>query len=461
MSTTTSLTEYLAQTQRSLYSRVFGADFLQKQTYMSVANTTFQQTYGRKVWDALNNRTVFWNALKKVAWGPTAGWVLRTDRGHYAGAESPRVRPITETGKLPAIDTSSYLGVYSLPKIIAGDFGAPIKSIFVNTLEGGMGDIVAMELQALERDFVKEINLELLAGAAYRIKTGGSATSIVVPTGLGHHFKVGDQLFWANAGTGKIPTAATGGTVTLVASDSTITVVTITSGGDPATGDTVNVHSRAGLTSIDDIVMEDSANVGGSGGSWTSVYNLGGGAASVTTNLRTAGSYAAGAYVSYNAGVGRDLSLTLLDTCIQKCREHGGEPKLILMGHDQYFKLERLLNAHQRYMGQEEFQVGVGDERTLPGTRTGLILSTYMGIPILPDADCPKSGDAGDNVLGSNVYVLDTDYIEVAMALQTTYIENRDFFALNAMIVRGLVYMMGELRCTNIWVQSKVADLSA
>jgi hypothetical protein len=106
MSNQTSLTEYLAQTQRSLYSRTFGADFLQKQNYFSVSASTFNQTYGRKVWDALNNRTVFWNALKKVAWGPTAGWVLRTDRG--PGSTSPRVRPITETGTLPTIDVSNY-----------------------------------------------------------------------------------------------------------------------------------------------------------------------------------------------------------------------------------------------------------------------------------------------------------------------------------------------------------------
>jgi len=457
MGTTTSLTEYLAQTQRSLYSRVFGADFLQKQTYMTVANTTFNQTYGRKVWDALNNRTVFWNALKKVAWGPTAGWVLRTDRGVYAGSDSPRVRPVTESGHLPAIDTSTYKGVYSLPKIIAGDFGAPIKSIFVNTLEGGMGDIVAMELQALERDFVKEINMELLAGSAAICKAGSNATTYVLPTGLGHHFKIGDTVYWYDTTPAWRPPAAAGnGVVSLVASDASVTVSDVTSGGQtPAVGDIACVVGRAGLTSIDDICMEDGATVGGLS-SDVGVYNLGG-----ITPARTAGAYAAGAYVSYNNGVGRDLSLTLLDTSIQKCREHGGEPKLILMGHDQYFKLERLLNAHQRYMGQEEFQVGVGDERTLPGTRTGLILSTYMGIPILPDADCPKSADSGATVLGSNVYVLDTDYIEVAMALQTTYIENRDFFALNAMIVRGLIYMMAELRCTNIWVQGKIADLNA
>ena len=441
MSNQTSLTEYLAQTQRSLYSRTFGADFLQKQNYFSVSASTFNQTYGRKVWDALNNRTVFWNALKKVAWGPTAGWVLRTDRG--PGSTSPRVRPITETGTLPTIDVSNYQGVYTLPKIIAGDFGAPVKSIFVNTLEGGMGDIVAMELQALERDFVKEVNQELLAGSAY-LCSNGTTTTRVVPAAVANSFKIGDTVDLYDVGVGyKAESLAVSGV-----SSGTITVDT---GTDADDGDIVFIKSRAGLTSLDDICMEDDATVGGQVAA-VDIYNL---------TTRTAGAYAAGAKVDYNSGVSRDLSLTLIDNCIQKCREHGGEPKLILMGHDQYFKLERLLNAHQRYMGQEEFQVGVGDERTLPGTRTGLILSTYMGIPILPDADCAKSVDTGDTVLGSNVYVLDTDYIEVATALQTTYIENRDFFALNAMIVRGLIYMMAELRCTNVWVQSKIADLSA
>jgi hypothetical protein len=447
----TSLTEYLSQTQRGLYSRVFGADFLQKANYLSVANTTFNQTYGRKVWDAMNNRTVFWNALKKVAWGPTAGWVLRTER-YITG---PRVRPVTETGALPTVDVSTYTPIYALPKIIAGDFGAPIKSIFVNTLEGGMGDIVAMELQALERDFVKEINQELLAGSAYRGLAGSSNTSIVVPAALGKHFKLGDVWYFTDDDNAPItPTAATGGTVT-AQSAGTVTVDTMVNGGDSFdVGDVANVKSRAGLTSIDDICMEDNAAVCAVV-AHSDVYNLTYGSG------RTAAGYGAGAYVGYNSGSGRDLSLTMLDTCIQKCREKGGEPKLILMGHDQYFKLERLLNAHQRYMGQEEFQVGVGDERTLPGTRTGLILSTYMGIPILPDADCPKSADTGGNVLGSNVFVLDTDYLEVATALQTTYIENRDFFALDKMIVRGLIYMMAELRCTRIDVQSKIADLSA
>ena len=153
--------------------------------------------------------------------------------------------------------------------------------------------------------------------------------------------------------------------------------------------------------------------------------------------------------------------MNLIDTAIQKVRENGGEPKLILLGHDQYFNLERLLNSNQRYMGQEEYQVGIGSERTYPGTRTGLVLATYQGIPILPDADVPKSVSSADAVLGSNVYVLDTDYLEIAIAQPTQYIENRDYFAANALVVIGLLYTMGEMRCKNIWTQAKIADLNS
>ena len=176
---------------------------------------------------------------------------------------------------------------------------------------------------------------------------------------------------------------------------------------------------------------------------------------------RTAGGWNAAANVDMNGGTGRALTLQMVDTAIQKIRENGGEPKLIVMGHDQYFNMNRLLNANQRYMGQEEYQVGVGSERTFPGTRTGLVLATYQGIPILPDADTPKSVASNDAVLGSNIYVLDTDYLEIAVAQPTQYVENRDYFAANALVVRGLLYTMAEMRCKNIFVQAKIADLNA
>ena len=440
-----SLSEYLAQSQRGLYSSVFGPEYLQKQTYFTVDSATgiFNTTYGRKVWQALNNQTRFFNAIPRVVWGNTAGWRVRTDRG------SGRSRPVTETGSLPTVDVSNISTVSSLPRIVSTTFGASVKSVFTAQLEGGVGDVLALENENAQLDHIKEINEELLAGSAYLTSAGG-ATSFTVPAAIAKNFKVGDSV-------GQYDVSATGHDRTsgsaISAVNTSTGAVTVASGTTFADGDVAYIYSRAGMTSIDDVVAEDGSAVGG-GVSRSRAYDL-------TLAGRTAGGWNAAASSSYNSGTGRALSLNLLDTAIQKIRENGGEPKLILLGHDQYFNLERLLNSNQRYLGQEEYQVGVGSERTFPGTRTGLVLATYQGIPIIPDADVAKSVSTADAVLGSNVYVLDTDYLEIAIAQPTQYVENRDYFAANALVVRGLLYTMGEMRCKNIWTQAKIADLNS
>jgi hypothetical protein len=441
-----SLSEYLAQSQRGLYQSVFGPEYLMKQSYFTVDSATgiFNTTYGRKVWQALNNQTRFFNAIPRVVWGNTAGWRVRSDRG------SGRSRPVTETGSLPTVDVSNIETISSLPRIVSTTFGASVKSVFTAQLEGGIGDVLAMENENSQLDHIKEINEELLAASA-SIVSAGSTTSFTVPASIAHHFKVGDAVSMNDVSSAFDRTS---GSVVSAVNTST-GVVTVATGTTFADGDLATIYTRAGFTSLDDVVAEDAMVVGGvSGGANVRAYDL-------TQAGRTAGDWNAAASVQLNSGTGRALSLTHLDTAIQKIRENGGEPKLILLGHDQYFNLERLLNSNQRYMGQEEYQVGVGSERTFPGTRTGLVLATYQGIPILPDADVPKSVSSGDAVLGSNIYVLDTDYIEIAVAQPTQYVENRDYFAANALVVRGLLYTMGEMRCKNMWVQAKVGDLNA
>ena len=454
MATNPSLFQYFSQAQRGrgLLENVFGPDFMQKQSYFTVDSATgiFNATYGRKVWHALNNQTRFWNALPRVVWGNSVGWRVRTDRG------SGRSRPITETGSLPTVDISNIENVQSLPRIVGTTFGAAVKAIFTANLEGGAGDILAMEHENAEIDHVKEINEELLAGSAY-INSGGSTTTSTVPASVAKNFKVGDAVSvydtsandWIN----------TSGVTVSSVNTSTGVVTHGTTSAAVADGDITAIYSRAGMTSIDDIVWEAGAAVGGTS---HANYTANGGvrAYNLTYADRTAGTWNAGASVQYNSGTGRDLSLNLLDNAIMNIRKNGGEPNLILMGHDQYFKLERLLNSQQRYLGQEEFEVGVGDERTFPGTRTGLILSTYLGIPILTDNDVPVSVSSADAVLGQNVYVLDTDSIEIAVAQPTQYVENRDYFAANSLVVRGLLYTMAELRARNIWHTAKIADLN-
>ena len=174
-----SLSEYLAQAQRGLYQSAFGSDFLKKDAFSGTAFTVdttgssgiFDATYGRKVWQALNNQTRFFNAVPRVVWGNTAGWRVRTDRG------SGRSRPVTETGTLPPVDISSIETVSSLPRIVSTTFGASVKSVFAAQLEGGVGDVLALENENAQLDHIKEINEELLAGSAYITSAGATLRS--------------------------------------------------------------------------------------------------------------------------------------------------------------------------------------------------------------------------------------------------------------------------------------------
>ena len=460
MANNPSLAEYLAQAQRGVVASrglgpaVLGPDYFTKQTSGSyfgsggdggTAENVFTTTFGRKVWHALNNQTRLFNALPRVVWGNVAGWRVRTDRG------ANRSRPVTETGALPSIDVSDIQTVSSLPRIVGTTFGASVRSMFTAQLEGGVGDVLGMEMENAQIDHIKEINQEMMSGSAF-LTSGGSTTTAVMPSVAAAYFHIGDTVGMHDESAGAYDRA--GGSAVSAISGGTVTMATGTTFAD---GDVAFIHSRAGFTSIDDIVAADFAAAAntGPGGSAARVraYDL-------AIGGRTAGTWNAGARVDGNAGVGRDLTLNLLDNCIRDIRVNGGEPKLIVMGHDQYFRLERLLQTQQRYMGVEEYQVGVGNERTFPGTRTGLVLATYQGIPILPEPDAPKSVSTGDAVLGSNVFILDTDYIEVAIAQPTQYIENRDYLALDALVVRGLFYTLGEMRCRNIWVQAKITDLN-
>ena len=180
-------------------------------------------------------------------------------------------------------------------------------------------------------------------------------------------------------------------------------------------------------------------------------------------DYRAAGGYAAGAKVSANAGVGRDITLKLIDDPIDEIRSNGGLMGLglILTGHGQYSNFDRLLQAQQRYLGYQTFQFGVGDERTYPGTQVGMELATYRGIPILPDADVPKGVTSAGAALGHDVLVLDLDHLEVAVAIATQYFENRNYFIADALVVQGLVFTALELRARRIDVHARISDLNA
>jgi hypothetical protein len=430
----------MSQSAGPLAGYLMGPDAMRKGSL--TISSTFNYTYGKKVWDALNNRTVAFNAIKKVDWGPTVGWRLRSARG------TGRSGPVSETGTLPSIDTSTYVGVYGYPKSIASTFGVSLKAQAVSALEGGIGNQFAVEQEGASRDHIKEINQELMAGSSYLMQSGGATSAVIGAAASTYamvsNFRVGDTV--ATHGGSDNPVAITA----ITPANGTVTTATGLGGGGSMC---LYVKSRNGLTSIDDICMDDSANAGGAGAGYSlsDIYNL---------STRTTATYAAPASTGYNAGVGRDLTLALVDTAIQKVRQNGGEPKLIMTGLDQYDKMNQLLQTQQRFMDVSDYIVGVGDERTYPGTRAGFQLATYRGIPILPDPDTCVSLSAADALLGSNLYVLDTDYMEIAVMYPTQYIENRDYFSANTLTLRGMFVTMMEMRCLRFDVQAAVKDLN-
>ena len=429
-----SIAQYIASAERNLRSSLMPPGYFAKQTYLQVSDV-FTATYGRKVWDALNNQTRFWNILRKVQWGPTTGWRVRSDRG------SNRSRPVTETGALPTVDVSAYQNVDSAPRIMATDFGVSLKSQIMSGLEGGMGDNLAVEQEAAARDHIKELNQELLLRSeAIATTAGASATGAVL--GASNTFRIGDTFGETTAGdTAQTITAITGN------------VLTFTGGYSLTDGAVAYVKSRAGMTSIDDIVNQDAVNKAGvSVANGSDVYNQ---------TSRTAGAWNAAATVLANSGTGRNLTLALLDQAIREVRVNGADPDVILLGYDQFDRLSSLLQAQQRYMDWGEFVVKVGDESTLPGSHAGFQVATYRGIPVIVDPDVQTSFTAADAEMGSNVYVLDTRYLELAVAAPTQYIDNRDFFQANAFVLRGLFYTIGELRALRMDAHAKITDLNA
>lgn len=464
MAETWSLSEFIAGATRSmgggyagrsigpLAGYLFGPDFFRKQTYLQVSDT-FVATYGKKVWDALNNKTVTFNAIKKVDWGPTVGWRLRTDRG--ITATTMRSRPVTETGTLPTIDVSNFVGVQSNPRSIATTFGVSVTAQAVSGLEGGIGNQLAVEQEAASRDHIKELNQELLLPSWIRCSAGAAAAFTSSPVARALAVRPGDTVaMWDDSGDAIDNTAATISATTLPNSTTGVVTATGNFNTQPANNDVIFIRSRAGFTSLADIVTQDAIEVftgTQANEAHSDIYNL---------TTRTSGTYAAAARIDYNAGTSRDLTLNMVDQGIRAVRQNGGEPKLIIMGLQTYENFGRLLQSQQRFMEVGEYQVGVNDDRTYPGTRAGFQLATYRGIPILPDPDCTLSDNSSGTALAEDIFVLDTDYLELAIMYPTQYLENRDYFQANGLIVRGLFFTLGELRAIRPDVHSRIGDLA-
>lgn len=396
----------------------------------------FTAVYGEKVWDTLQSQTRFWNMIRRVPWGRRTGWRNRS-------ARNLSTVPVVGSGALPEIKKSTYQNIEALPKSIVTMLGVDQTARFLSTLEGGIGDALAQEQTWAEIDHVKQINQNLLASSTV-VCTSTGATTVGAALGAPRNLFVGDTI----RSTGMGGAGATGVLSAIAAGTGVLTWV---GGGTVTDGNQIAIASRAGPTSLDDIVEKDGRTYVGANAQDPDVYNL---------TTRTAASYAAGQVLD-NAGVVRDISTDLLDQAIRAVRNAGGEPDLIVTGLDQVDNVAALLQGQQRFMDIGEFRVKVGTEETLPGSRVGFQLATYKGIPVFGDPDGVLGYTEPGADRGSHVYVLDTRWLELAVAQMTQYLESKDFLQNKALVVQGMFWTMAELRCVDITKQAKIVDLNA
>ncbi len=402
-----------------------------------VSTDFFTNTFGAKVWDSLNSQTRFFNLIRKVAWGPTTGYRIRSGR-------NLSTRPIGETGALPDIDSPDLQSLYIQPKFIVTSLGVTALAQFLGTLEGGIGDALAVAQEAAMIDHTKRLNQMLLASSNQRVVSGAGAASNVTVIDAGW-FSVGDVVM--EAGQAQAITVTVGGVGLLLKFDQTTTTDRI-----------LYVRNRAGFASLDDVVDQTARSINGTSFANTEAAGYG----SLTIANRDANTWSA-ANVFGNTSTLRHLTTGMLDEAIDEVRRNGGEPDLIVTGIEQVTRLGTILQANQHFVGEGSFQVKLGSEGTLKGYPTGFQVATYKGIPVFHDFDVATSyqqATPGDSKRGGNAYVLDTRFLEVPVLFTTQYMESRDYLQNNLLGIKAIYLTAADFRALDFRKQAKVVDLS-
>ena len=194
------LSDWLATTsgsQRTAQYGYFGPGALLRKDITSAGDTTiasdfFTNTFGAKVWDSLNSQTRAFNLLRKVAWGNTTGWRIRSGR-------NISTQGVAETAALPTIDTPDLQSIYVQPAFIVTSMGVSALAQFLSTLEGGLGDALAVAQEAAEVDHLKKLNQMLLAPSEIRVAVGGASGTAAVVDGAAEYLSVGDSFHRSDA----------------------------------------------------------------------------------------------------------------------------------------------------------------------------------------------------------------------------------------------------------------------
>lgn len=173
-------------------------------------------------------------------------------------------------------------------------------------------------------------------------------------------------------------------------------------------------------------------------------------------------------HVVENDGTDRDLTLTLIDTVLQyiwegsttataATIEGGGKPKVIMTKANTMMRWQQLLEAERRFVDTARVVPSFGGVRGVaPGVEAGFMVATYFGIPIIPSQHIVNRDTIG------GIYMLDTDFLKLAIAKPTTYVETgrgQGFLYRGYFAIEGMYETMLELRAYRFNVHGKLVDL--
>lgn len=415
-----------------------------------VSGDFFTDTYGRKVWDSLNSQTRAFNLFRKVAWGPTTGYRIRTGRNRST-------TPVTETGALPTIDSPDLTTMNLRPAFIVTALGTSALAQFLGTLEGGIGDALAVSQETAMIDHTKRINEMLLASNHTRLIDAATDSDVTAAVPNAASFSVGDTLTEVGGGGVSQPISAVN------YDTNTITFDFTTDSGDFAADDIVRVTGRGGIWSLDDAIENPNSRVleGGNVSAVTASSELMAYASLTVAQQQQA--FRKSQVSQSGDSTLRHLSTGLFDQNIDNIRTQGGEPDLAITSIEQITRLGTILQANQHFIGEGTFQIKQGGEGTLVGYPTGFQVATYKGIPLFYDVDVARSIQApanGDSTRGGHVYLLDTRFIEIPVLFTTQYLESRDYLQNNMLGVKGIFLTALNLRVLDFVKQGKIVDLS-
>ena len=177
-------------------------------------------------------------------------------------------------------------------------------------------------------------------------------------------------------------------------------------------------------------------------------------------NLDRDGTTVNDSYVNHNSDTMRDLTLTLIDTTQENILINGGQPKVILTRHNTKNRWQQLLEAERRFMQAARVIPTFGGVRSVmgAGVEAGFMVATYQGVPILESQHVivNNTGDLG------MMYFIDTDFLKIAVAKPTTYIESgfdKGMVDRSVFTAKGVYETIGELRAYSFKAHGKLRDL--